>query len=245
MVGDIPAAGEPAELPRHALLAVSFVVVELVQIGIVVKMAGFLDHVSAVLLRRMDAGGEVEQVQVIHQMPDLSGILRTGQLHHGAQLFPALLCQLIHRLRQVVEGIETLFWEVQRRVHFLGEHTLLDLKAHLLRICDTGAGHGTLDLPLCRGEVEPGDGLGVLRLQPGGQADHEHGRLVEVCREVCSVIELPQLHPVVVDHAVGGDRTLVLCDQEQGGLCAVQVFQLLGERTAAVGVHVVVTANGI
>ena len=71
-------AGEHTRLLCYVLLAVSFIVIELVQIGIVVKVAGLLDHVFPVLLRRMDAGGEVELVQIFRQASDLRRGLRTS-----------------------------------------------------------------------------------------------------------------------------------------------------------------------
>ena len=59
-----------------------------------------------------------------------------------------------------------------------------------------------------------------------------------------SIIGRLQPHPVVVDHAIGRDRAFIFRDQKQGCLNAVQILQLFDIGTAAVGVHIVVTANG-
>ena len=59
-----------------ALLAVLLIVIKGVQIAVVVEMARVLDHISAVLIWRMDIWDEIEQVQILRQAANLSGALR-------------------------------------------------------------------------------------------------------------------------------------------------------------------------
>ena len=58
------------------------------------------------------------------------------------------------------------------------------------------------------------------------------------------IIGLAQLHAVVIDHAVAGHRTASTINEQDGSLGTIQSIQLLNTGAAAVGIHVVVTANG-
>ena len=144
---------------------------------------------------------------------------------------------------QLVELEDVLIPEVQRSIHFVGEHTLGKSEAHIFRVCDAGAGHSTLNLTFCCGEVEPSDILGVLRLPTGGQCHHKHGRLIEIRREVLSVIGLVHFHAVVVNHAVAGHSASTAVNKQDGSFDTVQIFQLLHTGTAAVEIHIVVTTD--
>ena len=57
------------------------------------------------------------------------------------------------------------------------------------------------------------------------------------------MVKLLQLHAVVVNHAVGGDRAAAVFDELPCDFLAVQRVQLIHACAAAVQVHVVVTAN--
>ena len=73
------------------LQAIPLVVIELVQIGVILKMTGFLDHVFSVFRRGMCAGGKCKEIQVFRQMPDLTGALRLGHADCGPQLLTGVI----------------------------------------------------------------------------------------------------------------------------------------------------------
>jgi hypothetical protein len=85
--------------------------------------------------------------------------------------------------------------------------------------------------------------FGVLRLVFGCQRNGERIRLVIIAREFSALVKLLQLHAVVVDHAVGGDRAAAVFNELPHGFLAVQRIQFLCFGTASVQVHVMVTAN--
>ena len=58
-----------------------------------------------------------------------------------------------------------------------------------------------------------------------------------------SVIGLIHLHAVVIDHAVAGDRAATGIDEQDCGFHAIQILQFLNTCTAAIEIHIVVTAN--
>ena len=51
------------------------------------------------------------------------------------------------------------------------------------------------------------------------------------------VVHLLQLHTVVVDYTVRGDRLAAAVDQQQGGFNAIQAFQFLHPGAAAVQIY--------
>ena len=67
--------------------------------------------------------------------------------------------------------------------------------------------------------------------------------IVTVAGEEPSVVDLLQLHAVVVDYAVGRDRAAAAFNELPCGSLAVQRVQFIHACAAAVQVHVVVTAN--
>ena len=69
--------------------------------------------------------------------------------------------------------------------------------------------------------------------------------IVTVAGEESAVVDLLQLHAVVVNHAVGGDRAAAVFDELPCRSLAVQFVQLIHTCAAAVQVHVVVTANSV
>ena len=87
LVRDVTSVGEHPVLRVHALRAILFIVIKSVEIFVIVEMTGLTDHVLAVLLRRMCAGGEVKEVEVFREIFDLCRGLWLCQYDHGAQLF--------------------------------------------------------------------------------------------------------------------------------------------------------------
>lgn len=118
-----------------------------------------------------------------------------------------------YRQCQVVEFVDIFVSEVQRSIHFIGEHTFRKSEAHIRRVCNAGTHHGAFQLALGYGKVEPCDILRVLWLQTKSQSYHEHTRFIEICWEVLSIIILLQLHAVVVDHTVGRDLSGTAVDE--------------------------------
>ena len=84
----------------------------------------------------------------------------------------------------------------------------------------------------------------VLRLVFGGHRNGDDIRLIVIAGEEAAVVDLLQLHAVVVDHAVGGDCAVAVFDELPCGFLAVQRVQLIHACAAAVQVHVVVAADG-
>jgi len=120
---------------------------------------------------------------------------------------------------------------------------VLQPQADIGGICDAPAKEGAVDLLLDHGEEQPCDVFGVLRL---GFGDHRNGdgvRLIVVAGEESSVVDLLQLHAVVVDHTVGGDRAAAAFDEPPCRFLTVQFVQLIHTCAAAVQVHVVVATN--
>ena len=86
--------------------------------------------------------------------------------------------------------------------------------------------------------------LRVLRLTFGGHRNGDGVRLIVVAGEELAVVDLLQLHAVVVDHAVGRDRAAAAFDELPCDFLAVQRIQFLCFGTASVQVHVMVAADG-
>ena len=64
--------------------------------------------------------------------------------------------------------------------------------------------------------------------------------------EVAAVIKRLQFHPIVIDHAVGGDASLgMIEDQIQGELLAIQPLKFLGSAAPTLHRHVVLPPNGV
>ena len=85
--------------------------------------------------------------------------------------------------------------------------------------------------------------LRILWLGFGCQRNGERIRLVIIAREFSALVKLFQLHAVVVDHTVGGDRAAAAFNELPCGFLSVQRVQFILACAAAVQVHVVVTAN--
>ncbi len=86
-VGNIAPVSEHPVLLIHPLRAVLFIVIKSVEIFVILKAAGLPDHVLAVVLRRMCAGGEVKEVKAFRKVFDLCRRLWLCQHDHGPQLF--------------------------------------------------------------------------------------------------------------------------------------------------------------
>ena len=87
LIGDVTPVGEHPVLHVHALRAILFIVIKSIEVFVILKAAGLLDHVLAVLLRRMRTGGEVKEVEAFCKVFDLCRGLWLCQRDHGAQLF--------------------------------------------------------------------------------------------------------------------------------------------------------------
>ena len=70
-----------------------------------------------------------------------------------------------------------------------------------------------------------------------------HVRHNAVAGEESTIIDLLQLHAVVIDHTVGRDSTVSIFDELTSRFLTVQRIQFLCLGTSSVQVHVVVTAN--
>ena len=58
-----------------------------------------------------------------------------------------------------------------------------------------------------------------------------------------SIIELLQLHAVVIDHTIAGDCPSSALNEQDSSFDTVQIFQLLHTGTAAVKIHIVLTPD--
>ena len=134
MVRNITAFGEHAGFLFHALEAVLFIVLKSFQILVIFKVAGLLDHESAVLCGSVSTGSKLELIQILCQTADLGGVFRFGHFHDSAQLFLCLHRELAYRQCQVVEFVDIFLSEVQRSIHLIGEHTFRKSEAHIRRI---------------------------------------------------------------------------------------------------------------
>ena len=101
------------------LQAIPLVVIKLVQIGVILKMAGFLDHVFPVLRGGVRTGGEFKQIHVLRQAADLAGVFRLGHAYCCPQLLAVMNRKLLHNQRQLIEFVDVIAPEVQCYIHFL------------------------------------------------------------------------------------------------------------------------------
>lgn len=86
----------------------------------------------------------------------------------------------------------------------------------------------------------------IFRLLPGGKPYRQQIRLVVVTGEVAAVIELLQFHPVIIDHAIRGNPSLKMIeDQVQSELAAIQPLELLDSAAPTLHRHVVLPPNGV
>ena len=85
--------------------------------------------------------------------------------------------------------------------------------------------------------------LCVLRLAFGGHRNRDGIRLIVVAGEESSVVDLLQLHAIIIDHTVGRDRTAAALDKPPCCCLTIQCIQFLRFGAAAVQIHVVIPAN--
>ena len=78
----------------------------------------------------------------------------------------------------------------------------------------------------------------------GGHRNGDGVRLIVIAGEEPAIVDLFQLHAVVVDHTVGRDRAAAAFNELPCGSLAVQRVQFIHACAAAVQVHVVVAADG-
>jgi len=85
----------------------------------------------------------------------------------------------------------------------------------------------------------------VLRLSFGCHRNGDDIWLIVITGEEPALVDLLQLHAVVVNHAVGRDRAAVAFDELPCQFLAVQRVQFIHACAAAVQVHVVDAANSV
>ena len=95
MVGDIAALVETPILLADAPFSIEPVFVEIIQVLVIGKFPGFLDHVSAIFLRGMDVGDEIKPIQMFCQIADCRNISRFRCQHDCVQL---LYVRVLQRL---------------------------------------------------------------------------------------------------------------------------------------------------
>ena len=96
------------------------------------------------------------------------------------------------------------------------------------------------------GQEQPSDLICIFRLLPGGKPYRQQIRLVVVTGEVAAVIELLQFHPVIIDHAIRGNPSFKMIeDQVQSELAAIQPLELLDSAAPTLHRHVVLPPNGV
>ena len=86
--------------------------------------------------------------------------------------------------------------------------------------------------------------LRVLRFGFRGHRNGDDIRLVVITGEESAIVDLFQLHAVVVDHTIGRDRAAAVFDEPPYGFLSIQFVQFIHACTAAVQVHVMVAADG-
>ena len=108
MIGNISTLYDLSFLRIHALQSVSGIIVVITQIFVVLKSAGFLNHVAAIFLHILDTRGIVKLLQILCQLPDLCGGFRPCVFHHRAQFFYFIGTQLLNRLAQLIQLLQAL-----------------------------------------------------------------------------------------------------------------------------------------
>ena len=86
-VGHISFLREGSCFLLHTEFAVTLIIIELLQIGVIFIMAGVLDHVSAIFGGSADFGRKLKQLQIIGQFAYLAGTLRIGHHQDRRKLF--------------------------------------------------------------------------------------------------------------------------------------------------------------
>ena len=84
----------------------------------------------------------------------------------------------------------------------------------------------------------------VLWLGFGGHRNGDGVRFIVIAGKEPAIVDLFQLHAVVVDYAVGCDRAAAAFNEPSCRFLTVQFVQFIHTCAAAVQVHVVVAADG-
>ena len=152
--------------------------------------------------------------------------------------------KLIKCLHQCIEFTDVNMVHVQQVKDFVWEPAILQAQTNLRWICDAPAKEGAVDFLLHHREKHPCDVFCVLWLGFGGHCNGDGVRLIVVTGEESTIVDLLQLHAVVVDHTVGCDRAAAAFDELPCGFLAIQRIQFLCFGAAAMQVHVMVAADG-
>ena len=70
-----------------------------------------------------------------------------------------------------------------------------------------------------------------------------HALLVMIAGKMLSVIDLCQLHAVIVDHTVGCDESVAICNQQNRRFNSVQIVQLFCGGATTMRIQIMLTAN--
>lgn len=108
----------------HALQGIALIVVKRSQILVVLKTLGFLNHVLAVLHRRMNAGDKVKQVETFNEILDLLRTLRLCHGHRSSQLYNVVIGKRPRSLRQRIKAREAFPLHIQQRSRLIGKPTI-------------------------------------------------------------------------------------------------------------------------
>ena len=92
-IGHITIGAETAIFLLDAVLPIALIIVEGIQMVIISKPAGLLDHLFPIFFWSVDAGNKVELIQIFSQTTDLTGILRFCEYDYSFQLGPVFLIQ--------------------------------------------------------------------------------------------------------------------------------------------------------
>ena len=191
-------------------------------------MARLLDHIFAVLLRCVDLGYKIELIQIFHQLTNFIGVLRFCQLNHGVQLFS--VCPL-QRLNGLAHSVQLRNFAAPQKLQMQGfRHLFRQVMVIQKHMCigqavNAGAVHHPLNLLHGGREIE------VWRMERKVSIGHDLQRQkaapVRKRGKLLTAVMLLQHHPIIVDHAIGGNRPLTAFDQSKGCLPAIPQLVLL------------------
>ena len=239
MVGYIAALSKAPALLLDALLTVIPVVVEARQIFVVLEPAGFLDHVPAVLLRRIDVRDKSELIQFLRQPPHLAGAVRLGKAYHRLEHISPPGFQLPYGMAHGVQIVQPLPFQTQAGGDFRRQFVRLHAQTDVVQIAGAYPEQCPPNLPgRCRKIQVPHFALLFWHC-----LQYQRVVSVEIRGERTAAIDLLQFHAVVVGHPVGRDCALFAVDQLQRFRPPIQGVVLLHRHHAAADVQAVIPAN--
>ena len=148
-------------------------------------------------------------------------------------------------MSKVIQFENALLSEFKNCFDLAGQRTVFIHKPHIFGVSDTGTLQCMFYLQFGAREVYPSQIRRVFRIRFGCDNNGEYILLIEVAGEMCAVIMLLQLHSVIIDHTVAGDCATATVNEQDGSFFSVQILQFLCPGTAAMQIHVMVTAYRI